>query len=327
MKLTRMPRFCRIALPVVLTCGLWLSAAVADAAPAAPRGVVLQPSDLEAAQLKILRRDVAAHRVANPAVFGAVRGVLAQAALRDKQRRGRLASLTRGLDALGPDALLPMLEQLALQGVERGQQTPTAWLAVRVSLIESVGRKRDVRAVPVLSRIAQKQQEYWVVRAAAEALGRIGSTEATQLLVSLTKTPGERRRAVLSAIGDCRRPVIVSTLEGLLRGNLDYDERKLALAALGDVGNSWAWETPELKQRGEAAVVRSGAAQALVQAFVRHHADATLALEIRKSLLIVEDASTPGLIEGAKQGADKQLAQRLDALKLKFTSFVARKRR
>jgi hypothetical protein len=312
---------------LILTCGLLLSTSVASGASGTQRGVVLAPSDLEAAQLKVLRRDVAAHRAAHPAVFSAVQGVLAQAAIQDKRRRGRFASLTRALDALGPDALLPMLEQLALQGVERGPLTPTAWLAVRVSLIESVGRKRDVRAVPVLSRIAVKNQEYWVVRAAAEALGRIGNPDATQLLVSMATTPGEKRRAVLSAIGDCRRPVIVSTLDGLLRGKLEYEERRLALAALGDVGNAWAWETPELKQRGEASVVRSGAAHALVQAFVRHHADATLAREIQKSLLVVEDPSTPDRIEGAKQGADKLLAQRLDALKQKYVGFMARKRR
>ncbi len=308
-------------------CLCMFSASVAVGAPTARTGVVLAPSDLKAAHLKQLRHDVGAQRTASPAVFDRVRSVLDQAALKDRKRRGRFASLTRGLDALGPAALLPMLEQLALQGVERGSLTPTAWLAVRVSLIESVGRKHDARAVPVLVGIASKNQEYWVVRAAVEALGRIGTAEATQTVVSMTKQTGSKRRAVLSAIGDCRRPVVVQTLDGLLRGPLDYEERRLALAALGDVGNAWAWQTPRLKKRGEAAVVRSGAAQALVAAFVRHHDDRVLASEIQKSLLIVEDGSTPGLIEGAKQGAGPRLAQRLDALKQKFQRFEARKRR
>ncbi len=304
-----------------------LSAAGALAAPQASRGVALAPSDLHVARLKRLRRDVTAHRAANPAVFDGVRKVLSQAALRDRKRRGRFASLTRGLDALGDAALLPMLEQLALQGVQRGSLTPTAWLTVRVSLIESVGRKRNARAVPVLRQILQRNQEFWVVRAAAEALGRIGTDESANLLVAMVVQPGPKRRAVLSAIGDCRRSVVVHALAKVVRGPLEYEERRLALAALGDVGNAWAWQTPHVKKRGEAAVVRSGAAQALVSAYTRHHGDKVLALEIQKSLLLVEDMSTPGLIEGAKQGADKRLAGRLDALKQKFLTFLARKRR
>ncbi len=314
----------RAALATAALCSL--CAAGALGAPQSSRGVALAPSDLQAAQLKQLRRDVAAHRVANPAVFEGVRKVLSQAAIRDRKRRGRFASLTRGLDALGDAALLPMLEQLALKGVGRGSLTPTAWLSVRVSLIESVGRKRSARAVPVLRQILQRNQEYWVVRAAAEALGRIGTDAAANLLVAVATAPGPKRRAVLSAIGDCRRTVVVHTLTKLLRGPLDYEDRRLALAALGDVGNAWAWQTPHVK-RGEAAVVRSGAAQELVLAYVRHHGDSVLALEIQKSLLVVEDLSTPGLIEAAKQGADKRLARRLDALKRKFQRFVARKRR
>ena len=303
------------------------SAAGAVAAPPASRGVALAPSELHVAELKQLRKDVAAQRAANPAVFDGVRKVLSQAAMRDRKRRGRFASLTRGLDALGDAALLPMLEQLALQGMERGSLTATAWLSVRVSLIESVGRKGDARAVPVLRQILQRNQEFWVVRAAAEALGRIGTDESANLLVAMAVQPGPERRAVLSAIGDCRRSVVVHALVKVLRGPLEYEERRLALAALGDVGNAWAWQTPRMKKRGEAAVVRSGAARALVSAFTRHHGDKVLALEIQKSLLLVEDMSTPGLIEGAKQGADKRLARRLDALKQKFQSFVARKRR
>ncbi|MEZ4226523.1 MAG: HEAT repeat domain-containing protein [Polyangiaceae bacterium] len=309
---------------VLMTVALCAASA---SAVAAERGVILAPSDLSANHVSALRKDVEAHRVAHPEAFTRVQQVLSTAAQADAHRRGNFASVTRGLDALGGDALLPMLEQLALKGMSRGSLSPTAWLAVRVSLIESVGRKRDARAIPVLERIVDKEQDYWVLRAAAEGLGRIGTDAAAAKLVSLVSKAGPRRRAVLSALGDCRRAVIVSTLDKLLNGKLEYEERRLALAALGDAGNSWAWQTPAVRSSGEEAVVRSGAAKILVSAFVRHHQDEVLRSEIQKSLLLVEDASTPGLIEAAKSGASPALAARLDALKQKYQRFIARKSR
>ncbi len=299
--------------------------AVMASAEAAPRGAVLAPSDLEASYRTVLLDRIQKARAKNPAAFQRVNEVLSAVPELDRNRRGRFATIARPLAALGPDALMPMLERLVFDGPERGKMTETAWLTLRMGLIEAVGTRRDPIASPALWRIFERENDYYIVRAAAEALSRIGTDEAATALVKLAKTPGDKQRAVLSAIGDCRRAVVARGLEEIVRTTPSYENRKLAIRALGGVGNAWAWQTPVVKKTGEEAIVRSTAAKALVDAFVRNHRDPALRIDAQKALLVVADPATPGMIEGAKSGADAVLAARLDQLSQKFLSYTQKK--
>lgn len=302
---------------------LW--GATLASAHAAPRGAVLSPSDLEASYRTVLVERIGKARAERPAAFRNVDDVLSAVPELDRRKRGRFATISRELAALGPDALMPMLERLAVDGPARGKLTDTAWLTLRMGLIEAVGMRRDPVAVPVLWKIYEQESDYYVVRSAAEALGRIGTDDAAAALIKLARTRGPKQLAVLSAIGDCRRTVVARGLEEFLRSSPEYEATRLAIRALGDVGNSWAWETPAVKKTGEGAVVRSTAAKALVDAFARHHRDEVLRIAAQKALLVVADPATPGMIEAAKSGADPRLAARLDQLKLKFVSYTTRK--
>jgi hypothetical protein len=285
---------------------------------AATQGVVLTVKELDKNTQTDLFAKIATARVKNPVAFKRVAEVVSRVPELDKQRRGPFATITLGLKRIGPDALMPMLEMLAVNGPPRGNMTPTAWTTLRVGLIEAVGIQRDPVAEPVLSAILDKETDYWVVRAAAEALGRIGSDASAKKLVALASKPNTRQKAVLSALGNARRPIVARALAKIVATPLDYESAKLGVKALGDVGNAWAWKTPALAKTGEAGTVRSTAAKALVDSFVHLYRDKYLRTEIQKSLLLVDDPASPGLIEGAKNGASAELAAALDALEQKL---------
>lgn len=298
---------------------LGLAVCAAEPAKAAgPSGVVLTVKQLDQKTQKDLTARIKKARADNPVVFQRVAKVASQVPELDKRRRGPFATITLSLKRLGPDALMPMLEMLAVKGPARGDMTSTAWTTLRVGLIEAVGIQRDGVAEPVLTKILETDSDYWVVRAAAEALGRIGTDSAAAKLVSLAEKPNQRRMAVLSAIGNARRPVVAQALSKIVASATDRRTTRLTIQALGDVGNTWAWKTPALSKTGEGGSVRSTAAKALIDTFVRLYGDKELRVELQKSILLVDDPATPGLIEAAKSGASPELAQALDALRQKF---------
>jgi HEAT repeat protein len=260
---------------------------------------------------------IAKARAANPTIFKRTRALAATVDKADQRKRGPYASMTRFFFALGKPAVLPMLELLAVSGPARGKLTDTAWTSLRVSLIEAVGMHRDPIAVPVLEAILDHESEYFVVRAAAEALGRIGTDDSAHKLLGLALRSGPKQMAVLSALGDCRRPVVTEALAELLRQPADATTTRLALRALGTNGNAWAWKTPALAKTGEESAVRSTAAKALVAAYARLE-DKDLRLTAQKAVLLVDHPDTPALIEAEKIGASPETRAALAALAAKL---------
>ncbi len=300
---------------------LSLALGVTETAHAAgPQGVAITVKQLNPKAQQDLTARIAKARAKHPGAFKRVLDVVSRVPELDKRRRGPFATITLGLKGIGPDALMPMLEMLAVNGPARGKMTPTAWTTLRVGLIEAVGIQRDPVAEPVLGAILDNETDYWIVRAAAEALGRIGTDASAKKLVALASKPNRRRTAVLSAIGSARRPVVAQALAKIVAETQDHQTTKLAIRALGDIGNVWAWKTPALSKTGEAGSVRSTAAKALVDTFVRLYRDQYLRAEVQKSLLLVDDPATIGLIEGAKSGASPELAAALDALEQKVAN-------
>lgn len=286
-------------------------------ATAQPAGVALTVTELKQKDRDALLSRIAKARTEKPEAFVKVRGVVDLVPQLDRTRRGRFASISRQLKAIGADGIAPMLEMLAVEGPARGQLTDSGWVALRVGLIEAVGMHRDPSAAPVLSAILKREKDPLMVRAAAEALGRIGSDETSAELVALAKAGGEKRLPVLAGMGYCRRAACATALSDASRAVTDVESARVVIRALGETGDAWAWATPSTK-KSEQGAVRSTAAKALIDVFTRVHGDAQLRLEVQKAVLRVDDPATPGMIEGAKSGASPELARALDALKQKF---------
>jgi hypothetical protein len=271
---------------------------------------------LDAKQRSVLVAKIAQARAQQPAAFARIAKAPALAVELDRNRRGRFAPVGPHLRRLGKPALMPMLEMLAVSGPRRSDLNDRAWLALRVGLLEAVGAQREPIAQPVLNAILDAESDYWVVRAAAEAIGRYGDDASAKKLIALARTPGPKQDAVLSAIGDCRRRVVAEALSEMLRSAPSEGQARLLIDALGGVGNSWAWKTPNVAKYGEESPVRAAAARALVAAFVRY--DGQLQLQAQKAILLVDDPSTPELINAARSRATPAQRAALEKLAAKL---------
>ncbi len=290
----------------------------------AQSGVVLAPTLLSAKERAVLAGSVSRARVATPAAFVAVRSIRDRAGVIDARRRGRLAPFGSMFKALGPDALLPMLEMVALDAPPRGDLTESAWTGLRAGLLEAVGSLRDPAAEPVLLAVLEgPERDPVVVRAAAEALAKLGTDRAAARLVALAQQEGPRRQAVVSGMGAGRRVPIVEALAHVVRSARDPGLVLAAVRSLGDAGSSWAWKTSEVRRFGaEERQVRAIAARALVDAFVTH--DGAVRTAAATALLVVDEPGTEALLEGARAVAAPEVAAALEVLRTRFASNPAR---
>jgi HEAT repeat protein len=209
-----------------------------------------------------------------------------------------------------------MLEHVAITAPPRGDLTDTAWSAWRVGLLEAIGTLRDPRSAAVLTAILDSAEtDPMIVKAAAEALGKLGTDTAVQKLLAMSKS-GPKSRAVLAGMGHCRRAAIADALAKVIATKPDADTARVVLKSLGDVGSAAAWATTIVQVSGEEAATRAAAAKALVGAFVAYEGD--LRKLAQAAILVVDDPSTPNLIASAKQGASPSLAAALDKLAAKL---------
>lgn len=281
--------------------------------PSFAGGVVLRPDNLPQKDRSSLRSEIERARKDTPGVFSQVARARDLAIERQARRHGRYATITPHLKSLGPAALLPMLEALAFDGPDRSGVSDKAWLTLQVGLLEAVGALRDPKAVGVLEAVLDHPTvEPEVTRAAAEALGRVGTDRAVAKLIALSSKPGPKQQAVIRGMGECRRLPIAQHLAALLR-NRPQDALALHLVkAMGGVGNAWAWQTPPVRA-SEQDATRALAAQALVQAFV--HYDGEVREAAAKALLVVDHPSTSSLVSlERKRATTESLREELDRL-------------
>lgn len=298
-----------------LACALGVLAASSSALA---DGNVIAPSRLKPAERAQLVASVQAARKTHPKTFEAVRAVADRAAAMDARKRGRLAPMGPAFKSVGPQALLPMLELVALQAPARGNLSESAWIALRAGLLEAIGSHRDPLARPVLHAILEgPESEFYVVRAAAEATGQLGTDQDAALLVALSQTAGPRHRALLAGMGACRRESVARELARVLLTHPSDDIARVAVKSLGDVGSAWAWKTPSVATHAsEEAATRALSASALVRAFVAYPGELRQACS--NALMMVDDPSTPSLIAAAKAGAASDTVAALDTLAARF---------
>jgi len=307
-----------------LSLGISLALALATTTvQASAAGLVLDSSELAAKSRSSLKADIEKARIETPELFRQVYDVAKRAGELDAGSRRPGAPLTMHFKVLGPRALMPMLELLAFEGHAPTDLTPTARAALRVGLLEAVGIIRDARAVPVLARVALRDRDVDTTRAAADALGRIGTDEAFGALVAAlesadaaTAAGGERVHALLAGVGSSRRSDGTTLLAKRLDAHPDAATAKAAAKALGTAGNAWAWKT--LSSRTDEAAVRELAARALVKAYVAYSGEARSAAS--NALMVVDDAHTAALISDARRTASADQAAALDELAARFAA-------
>jgi hypothetical protein len=294
----------------VVLGALLLAATVPADALAAPAAVPSPPREprvtprLPSGEAEALRREVARWRATEPAPFAAVAEIVGGA----HARTARRAPLGIALAKLGREAALPILELLALD--------PPHEALVRRDLMEAVGLLRYAPALPVLAAILDDDAEdAETTRSAAEAIARIGTDEAeARLLASLASASGERERAIVAGMGECRRARIAEELARRLVSTTDEGIARAAARSLGRAGNAWAWRT--MADRRDEARIREIAAHTLVDAFVRYDGEVRAAAS--NAMMVVDAPETTRIIEEARKGASPAQREALDALAERF---------
>lgn len=327
-----MPLFTRssarrpIGRATLLSLGLGL-AALFGTTGAGAAGALVGPSELAPADAKALEALVAQARGTEAASFAARDALRAELPRLDAQKRGPYAPLSRPLKDLGPRSVPALLEAIALDaGLGRQAPVPasppaglseSAWLAWRVGLLEAVGSHRDPASAPVLRAVLERPSlEAPVLRAAAAAYGKLGTSDAVRLLGQLAQGGDARAEAALYGLGHARTPRSAELLAAELRKLPSGGRASTIVHALGDVGSAWAWRAIERKPRGadpkQADATRLAATEALVRAFVPYGGH--IRKDIEKALLVVDDPRAKGLLEREKRGADAATAQAIDSL-------------
>lgn len=288
----------------------------------AQTGAVLSPESLPIDVRTLLAQDISAARKTLPSAFDRVADVRSKVATMDATKRGRFAPVAMSLKNIGPEVILPVLDALVFSDIGRRQWTESAWIAWRAGLIEAAGATRDPRGESVYKAILMSpEQEFYVNRAAAEALGKLSTDHAVSTLTQMATTPGSKQLAVIFGMGSCRRLPIVQTLGPLLDSTEPTNETlNLAIIeALGDVGNVWAWETPAPGDvPAEEQEVRALSAKHLVNAYTRLTGPSRKAA--LKSILLVNHPSTLSWITAARVNATVTTKNALDKLQSRFES-------
>lgn len=274
-------------------------------------GLAVGTGELPAEAKKSLVKDVTAFKAAHPEMFDAVRDIQGIRPEVYKTHRNPQPIATLDLKHLGASALLPMLGALALDApaVMLNEKEKTAYV---VGLLEASGALRDARGGAVYTAILEsKNKPAEVLRAAAEAMGRLCGDAELASLKKHTAASDALRAHAIRGLGECRRKESAEHLATLLGAAPDAATAELIADALGTVASSWGWKALGAKSEATAKAVQSLAAKALVPAFAKHK-DARTA--VKKALRLVESPDATDLITAARPAADADTKIALDTL-------------
>ena len=309
---------------IAALAGLSLSLLVSSSAHAA--GLEMDASALPAATRTSLANDIAKARAVTPHQFANVRDVILNADALDAKSRKRGMAFTARFKAMGPNALMPMLEAVAFDAHAPMPANESARAAVRIGLLEAIGSIRDDRAVPVLEHVLDHAGDVHVVQAASTALARIGTDASVAILVRAqasaqkTEPGGTRERAILEGMHDGRRAAIAKALVARL-ASADEATAKTIAHSLGGAANAWSWSA--ISDKAELPETRAVAGKALVELYAARSGEVRDAAA--KAVLVVDDPWTPTYIASAKKGANADLASALDELERRFVANPARR--
>ena len=227
-------------------------------------------STIPAEELQTLQLEIDNARLEHPNHFNAVHNLVGEAGALDQRKRGRMAPFSAMFKRLGAPAHMALVELLLFKGPSQGELKDSAWFALRAGAIEAAGRSRDTRLTPALNAYLNgAETEFYAIRAAAEALGKIGTDEAAKALISASEANPLKRGAIVAGMGYCRRAATADYLAGQLENSTSEEMTDTLIKALRDVGNAYAWKTSTVQRyASEEASVRRTAAKALFEHYV-----------------------------------------------------------
>ena len=175
-----------------------------------------------------------------------------------RRTRAGHPSVALELRAMGPTALLPMLDALALSGYPRAL-SPEEHAALRRGLLEAVGNLRDSRALPLLRGVFATATEAPELRAAARGLARVCEDADRRTLQSASGPQGD---AAAAALGLCASPEVNAWLVARLESTPDPERASALASGLAEAASSWGRSGPRstldapLRARAARAVMR-----------------------------------------------------------------------
>jgi hypothetical protein len=248
------------------------------------------------------------------ATFDAVRGVVARADALDHEKRGRfypMTSLLRGVVRGHAGSAMALLEPLVAPERFTMPHSDSARIALRAGLLEAAGDLKDPAAAPVYRAIIGSATEFYELRAAVEALGKLALDADVATLSQLAQTRGPRQDAVVSGLGACRRVAAAHALEAVVAQNPSGMFAKHLAHALSAMGSAWALATPNAAPALEAPAIRDVTGRAALAMFLTN-ADART--DASNALVVIAAPDAPRWIADAKRTASPDLAAALDAL-------------
>ncbi len=283
----------------VIALALALSAPLASATP------LLGDAIATASMQRSFAADIRAARAAHPEPFSRVQNLAGLRPAVYRATRLRRPSVVRELRAMGPDALLPMIDVLAVSGPAR-QLSDEERDTLTLASIEALGALRDRRAEPVLRAAFERMTAPDAVRTAARALGTLNGDGEVALLTAAATTAGPRQAAALEGLGVTRRATVALTLSTALDAARDEAVIIGAARGIAEVGSTWAHTAA-----GRSVTLPRACHEALVRAFARGAAQHELLVAIGA----VATAETLRVIEGVRAAASGDTARRLDQLR------------
>jgi len=305
-----------------------LIAAIVFVASAAQAETFASVGGLDTNTSARLQTSIAQARARDATAFDAVRGIVAHADALDHKRRGRFFPMTavlRGTLRGRANAELALLEPLISPERFTLPTSDSARIALRAGLIEAAGDAKDPAAAPVFRSIVASGTEFYEVRAAVEALGKIGLDADVAMLARLATTSSAKQDAVVTGLGMCRRVGAARALEAVVAQKPTGMNAVHVVRSLGAMGSAWGLALPNAAPALEAPAIRDTAARAALAMFVQT-AEPDVRDAAASALLEIDAPSTPGAIDAIKSTAPADLAAALDALKTRIAHNPTRTR-
>lgn len=269
--------------------------------------------------IEALQTDIAEARVSNEAHFTAVARIVREAGELDGRKRGPMAPFPAMFKRLGAKAHLAMLEVLLVEGPARGTLKDTAWHGLRAGLIEAAGKQRDSRLVAPLAAVLNgPETEHYLIRASAEALGRVNSDEAAAILIAAAQNGGLKKGSIWAGMGTCRRAAVAKYLAAELDAATSPEAKKVLAKSLSTIANEYAWKTSHVQvHAAELMAVRESAAKALFTLY-REEDTSELGETALKALVVVGHPETRTWIEAGLTDAPQATRASLERLQARL---------
>ncbi|HEY1960438.1 MAG TPA: hypothetical protein VGH28_32730 [Polyangiaceae bacterium] len=288
-------------------------------------GALASVSSLDAASRARVESSIAQARAREPGTFDAVRSIVARADGLDRRKQGRfvaMAPILRGVARGHAGSAMALLEPIVAPERFALPTRDSARIALRAGLIEAAGDQKDPSAAPVYRAILASGSEFFELRAAADALGKIASDSDVAMLSSLATTPGPKQDAVIAGLGSCRRVAAAHALASIASQGKTGMAAIQLLRSLSAMGSAWTLQTAPA---AEAPAIRETTARAAFAIFVATRED-DVRNEAATALVVIDHPDAPQWALTAKSSASPELASALDVLARRLTHNATRTR-